>query len=481
MTIRTDFSLDLHGRRVLVLGAGKSGLAAARLAKAKGAEVIVLDSAPREHFAKLIPMLESDGILLYPYFKEETWTGDAIDLVVVSPGIALGASLDQVGRSTGAPMRGELEFGASYLDCPMVAVTGTNGKTTTVELLTACLEGAGKHVLAAGNIGLPLSQVALDQPLLDYLVVEVSSFQMEHADSFHPQVGVVLNVTPDHLNRHGTMEVYRNLKLQLLRQIRPGGIAVFHAPLAQFLQLDPQVAANRLWLIGEEAKPTTPGTDWAVTSDGLIRLDQAGEGTRLFARSSMQLIGNHNLANALAVVAVMTGLGIPKEQYSPVLSNFRSGPHRMEPVLQCNDIAFFDDSKATDVDAMRQALRTLGPSRGKKILLIAGGLDKGCALSEAKSELRMYVKGVYLIGDCRQRLAELWGSEVPCQLCDSLEEAVQAAAKAAVSGDTVLLSPACASMDMFRDYEERGERFRAAACAVMAAAVPEDFPTNDAS
>lgn len=479
MTTRTDSSLDLHGRRVLVLGAGKSGLSAARLAKAQGADVTVLDSAPAERFATLMPQLESEGITLISNYNDEIWLGAAIDLVVVSPGIAVGSSLDRVGHSTGAPMRGELEFGASYLDCPMLAVTGTNGKTTTVELLTACLKGAGKRVLAAGNIGLPLSQVAQEQPELDYLVVEVSSFQMEHATTFHPFGGVVLNVTPDHLNRHGSMEVYRDLKLQMLRQVQPGGFAVYHSQLEQYIQLPPQVSANRLWLIGEEARQTGNAVDWAVTSDGLMWLDPSNEWTKMFARSSLQLIGNHNLANALAVVAVMAGLDIPKENYSAALSNFRSGPHRMEPVLQYNDIAFFDDSKATDVDAMRQALRTLGPARGKKILLIAGGLDKGCALLEAKSELRMYVKGVYLIGDCRQRLAELWGSEVPCQLCDTMEAAVNSAADSAVSGDTVLLSPACASMDMFRDYEERGDRFQAAAKAWALAKAPRDFPAKD--
>ena len=466
MNIGDDSSINLQGRGVLVMGAGRSGVAAARLAKAKGAVVTLLDGASPERFAGLAPQMAQEGITFIPGFQEERWNGAPIDLVVLSPGIAPGASLEHVAISTGAPLRGELEFGAAFLNCPMLAVTGTNGKTTTVELLTTCLQGAGKRVLAAGNIGLPISQVALEQPELDYLVVEVSSFQLEHASTFHPLVGVVLNVTPDHLNRHGTMETYQALKLRLLNQIRPGGHAVYHAQLDSLLNLPSEVTLNRLWLIGEEASPGARGLDWLVNSDGLAQLKTDGKCQKLLSRASLQMVGNHNLANALAVVATLSSIGIPLQEYQAALGNFQSGAHRLQRVAERDGVVFFDDSKATDVDAMRQALKTLGPTRGKKILLIAGGLDKGCALSEAKSELRMYVKETYLIGDCRHRLAELWGTEVPCHVCDSLEEAVLNAASSAQAGDTVLLSPACASMDMFKDYEERGDRFRKAVLAL---------------
>ena len=449
-----------------MLGAGRSGLAAARLAAARGARVFLLDSAPAGRFADLTAQLAREGIAFSPGFQGENWPGEAIDLVVISPGIAPDSPLAKVALSTKAPVQGELEFGANCLSCPMLAITGTNGKTTTVELLTECLRAAGKRVLAAGNIGVPLSQVALEQPELDYLVVEVSSFQLEHAETFHPLVGVVLNVTPDHLNRHGTMEVYQALKLKLLAQIRPGGHAVYHAPLEPLLRLPPEVTPNRLWLIGEEASPGGRGADWLVNSDGLAQLNPDGSVRKVLSRASLQLVGNHNLANALAVVAAMSGIGIPLADYQAAMGDFHSGPHRLQLVAERNGVSFFDDSKATDVDAMKQALKTLGPTRGKKILLIAGGLDKGCALSEVKSELRMYVKEIFLIGECRRRLAELWGGEVSCRLCDSLEEAVRMASSSAESGDTVLLSPACASMDMFKDYEERGERFCAAVLAL---------------
>ena len=467
--------MNLPGKQVLVLGAGRSGVAAARLAKAHGATVALLDNAPAERFDALKTQMGQEGIAFYPGFQDEQWSAGRIDLVVMSPGIAQGTPLERVALSTKAPLMGELEFGAAFLSCPMLAVTGTNGKTTTVELMTACLRGAGKRVMAAGNIGLPLSQVALEQPELDYLVAEVSSFQLEHASSFHPLVAVVLNVTPDHLNRHGTMEVYRTLKLNLLRQVRPGGHAIYHAQLEEFVKLPSEVEPDRLWLIGEEVVPGPRGADWLVNSDGLARLEPAGTSKPLLSRAILQLAGNHNLANALAVVAALSGIGIPLNAYLAAMSNFHSGPHRLQPVAECNGVAFFDDSKATDVDAMKQALKTLGPTRGKKILLIAGGLDKGCALLEVKSELRMYVKEAYLIGDCRQRLAELWREEIPCRLCDSLESAVRDAAAVAKPGDTVLLSPGCASMDMFRDYEERGNRFQETVSALS----PDDIGKSE--
>ncbi|MBQ4480314.1 MAG: UDP-N-acetylmuramoyl-L-alanine--D-glutamate ligase [Victivallales bacterium] len=460
--------MDLQRKQVLVMGAGRSGVAAARLARAHGAAVVLLDNAPEERFEALKTQMAQEEIAFLPGFQEEQWRGGRIDLVVMSPGIAQGSPMDRVALSTKALVMGELEFGAAFLSCPMLAVTGTNGKTTTVELMAACLREAGKRVMAAGNIGLPLSQVALEQPELEYLVVEVSSFQLEHASSFHPLVAVVLNITPDHLNRHGTMEVYRELKLNLLRQVRAGGHAIYHANLEKFVNIPAEVVPDRLWLIGEEVKQGKRGTDWLVNSDGLARLEPDGTHKPLLSRAILQLVGNHNLANALAVVAALSGIGIPLTAYLAAMSNFHSGPHRLQPIAECNGVAFFDDSKATDVDAMKQALKTLGPTRGKKILLIAGGLDKGCALLEVKSELRMYVKEAYLIGDCRQRLAGLWREEIPCRLCDSLEAAVRDAAAMAKPGDTVLLSPGCASMDMFRDYEERGNRFREAVLALSA-------------
>ncbi len=459
-----DTLFDLHGRQVLVLGAGKSGQAAALLAQAKGGVVTVLDNAPLANLTEVNQLLTERGIALRAGYQQEVWDGPPISLVIVSPGIADDSMLGQVAHSTRAPIMGELEFAAGYANWPLYAITGTNGKTTTTELMVTCLEAAGKRVRAAGNIGLPLAQLVLENPDLDCVVIEVSSFQMEHAATLRPQLAVVLNVTPDHLSRHGTMEVYRGLKMKLLSQLAPGGHGIYHAALEEWSAIPPSCSRSRIWLADEfPSADTAGGKDWVVTADGAGIMAGNGEVEILVRRSSLQVQGNHNLENVVAVIAALTQLGVPLEQYRIALEKFQCGAHRQQVVAELGGVKYIDDSKATDMDAMRQALRTFGPSAGRNIRLIAGGLDKGCSLTEVKLELRMYVKELYLIGACRERLWSTWNEDVPARCFVTLEDAVAAAAADAAPGDVVLLSPACASMDMFRSYEERGERFTAAA------------------
>ncbi len=462
---------SLSGKTVLVLGAGKSGRAAARLAASRGAHAILVDGAAEDSAPADSAQLGEAGVSVRWGCHDCLWAGDEkIDLVVVSPGIPLGSALHRMGESTGAPLVGELEFGASFLTCPILAVTGTNGKTTTTELLTACLKGAGFSALSAGNIGVPLSQIALEPPAaLDYLVLEVSSFQLEHAASLRPAGAILLNVTPDHLDRHGSLEAYTALKASLLERVPASGTVVYHAALEEHLHLAEGVQRARLWLRGEEPTRLAErphAEEWRICAEGIRHLGASGAEELALSRASLRMQGSHNLANAAAVVAMLSSLGIPLEKYRPALSNFQCGPHRIQLVRERNEVLFVDDSKATDVDAMIQALRTLGPMAGKGIHLIAGGLAKGCSLGEAEPEIRMYVKTAFLIGESGPRLAESWGNWTQCHACASLEEAVALAANAASPRELVLLSPGCASMDMFRSYAERGERFAAAVDAL---------------
>jgi UDP-N-acetylmuramoylalanine--D-glutamate ligase len=461
---------DLLGKKIVVLGAGVSGCAAARLAHSLNASsVALLDSAPAEKFTELSAQLASDGITLICGDAAQNYDG-ACDIAVISPGVPNDCAMATRIRAKAAVFKGELEFAFRYCPWPVYAVTGTNGKTTTVELFTACLKAVGKKVMAGGNIGTPLSQIALEKPELDCLVAEVSSFQLENATDFHPTAAILLNVTPDHLNRHGTIEAYRGLKTSLLEHIAYCGHAVCNAQLDSAVNYPQGVSRARIWNQGEyNASAKLDGVrDYAINAQGIIEINDDGSESLLVKRSSLQLRGNHNLQNVASVIAAMSALGYNLADYRMALENFHSGAHRIQTVVNAGGVKYIDDSKATDVDALIQALRTIGPSAGKNIILIAGGLDKGCALSEAKSELRMYVKSIYLIGQCRERLAQQWKEIVDCTLCESIEAAVEQAAKQAVAGDIVLLSPACASMDQFKDYAERGERFRLAAEHVTA-------------
>jgi UDP-N-acetylmuramoylalanine--D-glutamate ligase len=300
----------------------------------------------------------------------------------------------------------------------------------------------------------------------DCAVLEVSSFQLELPEGLAVDAAAILNVTPDHLDRHGTMENYRDIKLRIAALVRPGGTVVCNSALIPWMHCGEGAVPAALCTAGENS--VAGMTSWTVAPEGIcIRTADGGENL-FIARSALCVRGNHNLANAAAVCAVMSALGIPAESYRGALGEFKCGPHRLEEVGQVGGVTYIDDSKATDVDATRQALRTVGPAAGKHVHLIAGGLDKGCALTDVETELRMYVKQAYLIGTCRQRLARLWEGEIPCILCENMEDAVRKAAANAEAGDIVLLSPACASLDTFKSYAQRGEVFVAAMRALEA-------------
>ena len=445
----------MKGDNVLVLGAGVSGVAAARLAAAQGAKVTLMDTGhPSEASLKL---LVDDGVKCIIGEDALKWKGDC-DLAIYSPGIPLGSPLDELAVATGARLMGELGFGASFLECPIIAVTGTNGKTTTVEMLEHCLKGAGYNAIAAGNIGLPISELVRQRRRPDIVVAEVSSFQLEHPDGFVPDAAVLLNITPDHLVRHGTMEAYTAIKMSLFSN--PSTKCVINASLLQI-----KAVANTL-----QKRPYTVFTsdseadfDFGILDGWLVRRSENGETTRLVSIQELPFSGGHNMENALAALAVGAAAGVSPERLAQGLKSFHTGAHRLECVLEWNGISFVDDSKATNVDALIKALDVLGP-QGREIALIAGGVDKKCSLEECIPKLKECVQSVYLIGECRNRLLKSWGSVVKAHECGTMQEAVfQAAESLSGKEGIVLLSPACASQDMFRDYAHRGDEFANAA------------------
>jgi len=448
----------LSGQDVLVLGLGESGLAAARLARLYGAGVTVLDSGRQVAVQDRASALRSAGIEVVL-----EWSGDSLaptpDLAIISPGIPPASDLGRLAAGLKCPVISELEFGYRLCACPILAVTGTNGKTTTVELLGHCLRKAGLRVAVSGNIGLPLCEAARRSHALDLMVVEVSSFQLERAERLAPLAAAILNVTPDHLDRHDDMDSYLQTKLRLLRHLAAPSDAVLRADLAA----DPRV---RQVLKGQ---PTTfsdrdDGTSlWFASTHGdLCCRDAAGQPPRLvLSADQVRLPGRHNLENMLAVLALGRRAGIEPERLVPHIASFALGPHRLETVAVRNGVRFINDSKATNPDALIRALETVtaGATR-PNVLLLAGGLDKSVSFDGMAPMVSRHVKGVFLIGTSRQRLANLWGDVVSCKLYASLSAAFDAAVDEAVPGDVVLLSPGCASQDMFANYSERGRAFR---------------------
>ena len=450
----------LAGAHVLVLGLGASGKAAARLALACGATCHGLDAGTGESLAERAAELRRLGATVdldWPPGKGLP----AADLIVISPGIAIGSAMGQQACSTRAPVISELEFGSRFCSCPLLAVTGTNGKTTTVELTTHLLSAAGLRVRSAGNIGLPLSACAAESDQLDALVVEVSSFQLEAIDRFRPAAAALLNVTPDHYDRHGGPAPYLAAKLALFRNMPDASTMVFRhdlvaAPGIREL-LRERTGAPLLFSPEPRAGCALfreAGTLCERQADGAVR--------HLLDVDELALLGEHNVENALAALALARLAGQCPAQAALALPTFQPSAHRLELVAEIDGVRFVNDSKATNVDAMCRALETVAATcQGPPVLLIAGGVDKDIDFSMALPKLEKHVRRAFLIGTCKGRLVKEWHDVVSCSEFLTLADAVSAAASLAIPGDVVLLSPGCASQDMFRNYAHRGNEFRA--------------------
>jgi UDP-N-acetylmuramoylalanine--D-glutamate ligase len=435
--------------RILVLGLGRSGRAAAELAHALGAEVVALDEGDSPALREYRDA-NAARFAVVPGWRDAALP--AADRIVISPGLPTTSPLRRRAEAAGLPLVGELAFGAAACPWPMIAVTGTNGKTTTVELATHLLNGCGLRALAAGNIGHPLSQVALDRPELDLLVVEVSSFQLEHGAGFVPMAAALLNITSDHQDRHPDFADYAMTKLRLF------------APIADPRQCLLRHDLPPWWQRAFPGRPPpatfasdTLAADWHLDGDRIVHRTPDGSQEPLCSLAETRLVGTHNAENLMAAAAIVHGAtGLPLARLRGPAGEFRPGRHRLETVAEWRGIRFVNDSKATNPDAVVRALATVGGDRN--VCLVAGGLDKDMDFRPVR-EAAKKIKCAFLVGLARNRLASCWNDVIHCTCCDSFEEAVLGATAQATPGDVVLLSPGCASMDMFRDYQERGERF----------------------
>lgn len=433
---------ELSGKRVVVVGLGASGVAAARLCLRRGARVVANDSKPRDALSDEARALEEAGAEVVSGGHGGARLCEA-DLIVVSPGVPALIELTAAERS-GVPIWGEVELAVRSMayPAPVVAVGGTNGKSTTTSLVGAFLEAHGLRTFVGGNLGEPLADHADER--FDAVVLEVSSFQLERVDRFRPHVSVLLNVTDDHLDRYATFADYAAAKGNgFVRQL-PEDWAV--VPQGDALcRAQAERGRGRVVTFG-------PGGAFDVTADAVVDRER-GES---FDRSAMALTGGHNALNVAAAIACVRPFGVTGDTLRRTLREFRGLPHRTALVAEIGGVRFYDDSKGTNVGATVTALDGLNEARA---VLIAGGRDKGGSYGPLTDALVRRGRAAVLIGEAAEAIARAIGDWLPVRRAASMSEAVRLSASLAVPGDAVLLSPACSSFDMFRDYKHRGDEF----------------------
>ena len=454
--------MELNGKRVLVVGVGRSGIAAAQLCARLGARVTVTDRQPEAALGPALAALppavarELGGHRRESFFEAQ--------LIVLSPGVP---PLPEVAaaEAAGVEVTGELELAAGFVRAPMGAITGTNGKSTTTTLCGQMLAATGHPTFVGGNLGTPLSE-AVGSPAAErgFAVVEVSSFQLETAERFRPRVGVLLNITPDHLDRYPDLAAYAAAKARLFAAQGPEDFAVLNVD-------DPPVAALSSRLTAElvpfsTRMPGAPGPQvaragWLEGAELCLRLPGGEEEVERYAVSSPGLVGRHNLENALAASLSARLLGATAEEVRTVLQTYEPLPHRMIEVGDLDGVRYYDDSKGTNVGAVVAALDGFP----RPVVLIAGGRDKGGSYEPLARSLLKVGRAVVVIGEAADRIAGALAEaapQLPVERAGSLADAVAAARRLARPGDAVVLSPACSSFDMFRNYADRGDAFRAA-------------------
>ncbi len=434
--------MELTGKRVVVVGLGASGVAAARLCLRRGAAVTATDVKPRSRLDAAALALEESGARLRVGGHEAAGLREA-DLVVVSPGVPAFPELSAA-SGAGVPIVSEVELavGALRHPAPIVAVGGTNGKSTTTSLVGAMLEADGGRAFVGGNLGEPLSDHA--DEAFDTIVLEVSSFQLERVHAFHPRVAVLLNVTADHLDRYASFEEYAKAKGNAF--VRQTAVDAAVVPVDDPLCLR---QARR-----GDGRVVTFGAGGTVRV-GAEALTDTRSGA-VFPLSRMLISGGHNATNAAAAIAAAGDIGVTAGAMAQALSTFRGLPHRMALAGEIAGVRFYDDSKGTNVGAAVTALLGL---REPRVVLIAGGRDKGGSYAPLADALRRKGRAAVLVGEAAEAIETAVRAEVPTHRAATIEEAVRVGARLAVPGDAVLLSPACSSYDMFKDYKERGDAF----------------------
>jgi len=444
-------AIDVKNKRVLVVGLGASGLAAARFLKARGAKVTVSDSRPATLITELTTLLdegfmvETGGHGLLTFRRQE--------LIVVSPGVPQTVpELKQV-RALGAHIIGELELGSEYLQGEIVAVTGSNGKTTTTTLIGEIFKAAGWPTLVGGNIGRPVTAMVEESTPESWSVLEVSSFQLETVESFKPRIALVLNITPDHLDRHGTFEAYWEAKARITEFQDAGDFLILNGEDVETQKVAAKTKAQIYWF---SAKRQIKQGAFAYGESVFFAVQEGKSPEPVMPLSEIPLAGRHNVENVLAAVCAAKLAGISSEVIRAAVKSFKAVEHRLEFTRELDGVRYYNDSKATNVDATMKALESFASG----IWLILGGKDKDSDYTTLAPLIRERVKTVITIGSAAEKIERQLAGVAKIESAGTMDRALAYARAQATAGDTVLLAPACASFDQFKNYEERGRVFK---------------------
>ena len=450
--------MHLKNKKIVVVGLGRTGLAVARFLTKAQAAVVVADTADEAALGSQLQEIKELGIKT-ELGDHRTETFKHADLIVISPGVPHTIQPVLNAQQRGVPLIGEIELASRFIDTPIVAVTGTNGKTTTTELIGAMLKNSGYRVFIGGNIGNPLISYAESNASADVVVAEISSFQLDTIETFRPKVSVLLNISADHLDRYEGMDAYARSKSRIFENLKAEDIAVLNGSDDRVRLLSKEIKCKKLIY----PAPLENETGAAIKNDRIILKIQNAEIFNSKIRNGQSVntasagfLGRHNLENASAAMLAALAAGATVEGVQKTLDQFQGSPHRLECIANINNVQYFNDSKATNVDAVACALECFpGP-----VVLIMGGRDKGSDFAVLQAAVQKHAKSLIVMGEAADRIKDALRPTASIKTARSMEDAVRKAHQAADPGDAVLLSPGCASFDMYDNYAQRGDDFR---------------------
>jgi UDP-N-acetylmuramoylalanine--D-glutamate ligase len=443
--------MDVSGQRILIIGWGKSGIASARLLISQGAKIAVADEKHLSLEDDVLPILGEENRQYVELAGYDSTVLNKVEMVVPSPGVPPYNPILREAVEKGIPILSELELACRYLKTPMIAITGTNGKTTTTSLIGEVLSKCGKKVFVGGNIGNPLANYVAGSQTADYAVIEVSSFQLQWVQEFHAFVSLLLNTTCDHVNYHGSFEAYRAVKERIFNRQGKEDLAILNADEPESAVLAKSLP-SQVYFFSAAVK-----VDCGFCREGeyLIFRNGRREEER-YPLEMIRLPGAHNIENVMAAIMACRACGCSREDVISAVKDFSGIAHRIEFTREIEGVKYYDDSKGTNVGAVKRAIETFS----EPIVLLMGGRDKDGDFETLSPLLLDQVKALVIFGEARERINERIGGIVQTVVTPSLKEAIQAARQQACSGDVVLLSPGCASFDEFDNYKARGDFFK---------------------